>query len=49
MAEVTYTPNPFSPYDPQDGAVISVMNTSIGRLVEVDKMGEVLIQLQEPE
>ncbi len=49
VAEVTYTPNPFSPYDPQDGAVISVMNTSIGRLVEVDKMGEVLIQLQEPE
>lgn len=49
VAEVTYTPNPYSPYDPQEGSVISVMNTSIGRLVEVDKMGQVLIKLKAPE
>ncbi|MBE3040326.1 MAG: hypothetical protein IMZ62_16130, partial [Chloroflexi bacterium] len=48
VAQVTYTPNPFSPYDPQD-ATISVMDTSIGRLVEVDKQSEVQVKLQAPE
>jgi hypothetical protein len=49
VAEVTYTPNPFSPYDPQDAVTISILNTSIGRLVEVDKEGQVQIKLQAPD
>lgn len=49
VAKVTFTPNPYSPYDPVDGAIISVMNTSIGRLVEVDKTQQVIVNLKSPE
>ena len=46
---VTYTPNPYSRYDPQDGAQIVVLDTSIGRLIEVGKQSAVTIGLVKPE
>lgn len=46
---VTYTPNPYSRYSPQDGAEIAVMDTSIGRLIEVGKRSSVVIPLDKPE
>ncbi len=49
MFIVTYTPNPYSRYDPQDGAEIAVLDTSIGRLVEVGKQSAVIIGLLRPE
>lgn len=49
MFIVTYTPNPYSRYDPQDGAEIAVLDTSIGRLVEVGKQSAVIIGLANTE
>ncbi|MCC6801401.1 MAG: hypothetical protein IT319_00850, partial [Anaerolineae bacterium] len=46
---VTYTPNPYSRYDPQNGAEIAVLDTSIGRLIEVGKQSSVLIPLIQPD
>jgi hypothetical protein len=48
-AVITYTPNPYSVYDPQDFVLINVMDTSIGRIIEVDKRQEVRVTLQAPE
>jgi hypothetical protein len=45
-ARVVYTPNPYSPYDANDTVLINVMDTSVGRLIEVDKRQEVNITLQ---
>jgi hypothetical protein len=47
-ARITYTPNPYSPYDPQEAAEIRMMDTSIGRLVEVSKRHTVRVPLLEP-
>jgi hypothetical protein len=47
-AQVVYTPTPFSPYDPIDFVVIVVMDTSIGRIVEVDKVQTVNVKLKAP-
>ena len=44
----TYTPNPYSVYDPQDGAVIVVSDVSLGRLVEVDKRCTATVKLVAP-
>lgn len=46
---VTYTPNPYSRYDPQDGAEIAILDTSIGRLIEVGKQSSVNIGLIKPD
>lgn len=46
---VTYTPNPYSRYDPQDGAEIAILDTSIGRLIEVGKQSSVRVGLLKPE
>jgi hypothetical protein len=46
---VTYTPNPYSRYDPQDGAEIVVLDTSIGRLIEVGKQSSIRVGLVKPE
>ena len=49
IVTVTYTPNPYSRYDPQTGAEIVALDTSIGRLIEVGKQNSVLIPLLKPE
>jgi hypothetical protein len=46
---VTYTPNPYSRYEPQDGAEIAVLDTSIGRLIEVGKQSSIVVPLDKPE
>ena len=48
MAQITYTPNPYSPYDPQDFVEIVLSDTSIGLIVEVNKQEVVQIPLMEP-
>jgi hypothetical protein len=49
MIVVTYTPNPYSRYEPQDGAEIAVLDTSIGRLIEVGKQSSIVVPLDKPE
>jgi len=49
MARITYTPNPYSPYDPQDAAEIHISDTSIGRLVEVEKLHVARVPLIDPD
>ena len=49
MITVSYTPNPYSRYDPQDGAEIAILDTSIGRLIEVGKQSSVRIRLVKPD
>jgi hypothetical protein len=49
VVTVTYTPNPYSRYEPQDGAEIAVLDTSIGRLIEVGKQSGIVIPLDKPE
>ena len=48
MAQITYTPNPYSPYDPQEFVEINVSDTSIGQIVEVDKREVVQVSLLDP-
>jgi hypothetical protein len=48
VALVTYTPNPYSAYDPQDGAQINISDTGIGRLIEVSKRQTIDIKLIKP-
>jgi len=48
-AKATFTPNKATRYDLYDAAVISVMDTSVGRLVEVDKLVEVEVPIIIPE
>ena len=48
IARITYTPTPFSPYDPTNGVVIVVLDTNIGRIIEVDKEQIVEVKLQAP-
>lgn len=47
-AQITYTPNPYSPYDPQDFVEINISDTSIGRIIEVDKREVVQVALLGP-
>ena len=49
LITVTYTPNPYSRYDPQDGAEIAILDTGIGRLIEVGKQSSVRIGLLKPD
>ena len=39
-ARVTFTPVPYNRYDPQEAALVYIMDTSIGRLIEVGKRGQ---------
>ncbi len=48
MVVTEFTPNPYSPYDPVDGAELQISDVSIGRLVEVRKDKVVLIPMIEP-
>jgi len=48
-ARVSFTPNPYNRYDPQDHVEISIMDTNIGRLIEVGKRDSVTIPLVIPE
>lgn len=49
MAQITYTPNPYSPYDSLEAAEIHISDTSIGRLVEVDKRHIARVPLIDPD
>lgn len=48
VAQSTFTPNVASPYDPHDEARIYVMDTSVGRIVEVGKRQLVHVPLVMP-
>lgn len=48
-ARITYQPNPPNAYEPQDVIEVHIMDTSIGRLIEVGKRHQVQIPLVEPE
>ena len=48
-AEIEYTPNPATPYDLEQGVLIHVLDTSIGRLIEVGKEVVVEVPLIAPE
>lgn len=48
-AIVTFTPAPYNRYDPQDAVQIAIMDTSIGRLIEVGKNASIEIPLVIPE
>ena len=48
-AELTYTPNAYSPYEPDEGTQIHVMDTSIGRLVEVGKHFVIQVPTEKPD
>ena len=43
---LTFTPNPLTVYEVQDHAVLRVVDTSLGRLIEVDKSLAVTVGLQ---
>lgn len=47
-AQMTFEPNPLSPYDNQEEAIISIVNISVGNLIEVRKEASVLIPLEKP-
>ncbi|NLE46429.1 MAG: hypothetical protein GX620_17070 [Chloroflexi bacterium] len=47
-AQSRYTPNPSSPYDPSDTALIYVMDTTLGRIIEVDSRQLIQIPLAPP-
>jgi len=47
-ATVTFTPAPFNRYDPQDVVEIAIMDTNIGRLIEVGKNTSIEIPLVIP-
>jgi len=49
VAHSVYTPNVANPYDPQDEALVYVMDTTVGRIIEVDKRVLVHIPLMMPE
>lgn len=48
-SRVTFTPNPYNRYDPQDQAEITIMDTNVGRLIEVGKRTSIAIPLLTPE
>jgi hypothetical protein len=48
MIVTEFTPNPYSPYDPVDGAEIKILDISIGRLVEVGKSKVINIPMLKP-
>ena len=45
----TFTSNPYNRYDPQDVVEIAIMDTSIGRLIEVGKRSSIEIPLVIPQ
>ena len=49
VAHAVYTPNVAGPYDPQDEALVYVMDTTVGRIIEVDKRVLLHIPLVVPE
>ncbi len=48
-ARITYTPNPLSPYDLDEETVIEVIDTNVGRLVEVTKHYRIEVPLKVPQ
>jgi hypothetical protein len=48
VATIKFSPNPLTQYDVQDHAEMHIMNTSIGRLIEVNKDIVVRIPLTKP-
>jgi hypothetical protein len=48
MARISFTPVPYNRYDPQDSVLINFKDTSVGRLIEVGKEGNVTIPLVVP-
>ena len=49
MGQLVFTPTPYNRYDPQDAVEIEIMDTSIGRLIEVGKRVRVQIPLVKPD
>jgi len=47
-SKITFTPNPYNRYDPQDTVEIAIMDTNIGRLIEVGKRTRIAIPLVIP-
>jgi hypothetical protein len=47
-SRINFTPNPYNRYDPQDAVEIAIMDTSIGRLIEVGKRSSITIPLAKP-
>ncbi len=47
-ATVTFTPAPYNRYDPQDVVEIAIMDTNVGRLIEVGKNTTIEIPLVIP-
>ncbi|MGQ9682421.1 MAG: hypothetical protein ACUVX9_07790 [Anaerolineae bacterium] len=37
IAQITYTPNPMTPYDIEQDTIIHLIDTHVGRIIEVDK------------
>lgn len=48
-SRINFTPNPYNRYDPQDEVQITIMDTNIGRLIEVGKRESISIPLMIPE
>jgi uncharacterized protein (DUF58 family) len=48
-SRISFTPNPYNRYDPQDQVEITIMDTNIGRLIEVGKRDSIAIPLIIPE
>lgn len=47
-SRISFTPNPYNRYDPQDAVEIEIMDTNIGRLIEVGKRSRIEIPLVMP-
>jgi anti-sigma-K factor RskA len=45
---ISFTPVPYNRYDPQDAVEIEIMDTNIGRLIEVGKHSQIQIPLVLP-
>jgi hypothetical protein len=48
MIVTEFTPNPYSIYDPVDGAELKILDISIGRIIEVGKSKLVSIPMLKP-
>ena len=48
-AHITFSPNPMTPYDIEQDTVIHLIDTGVGRLVEVDKHFLIKVPVKAPE
>lgn len=48
VSRISFTPNPYNRYDPQDEVEIAIMDTSIGQLIETGKRARMVIPLVIP-